>query len=125
MGSALGCTTIHETPWLCPDAPAEKAWQDLQRLGKNSDSVLVVTHHPLINELLKRACGDADSHFEHAGIADALYEEFVSPLLHVLPMCPAYNCSSATALSCFHVFALQSPGVKLADGMYICGDWVD
>ncbi len=63
--------------------------------------------------------------FENAGIADALSEEFVSPLLHVLPMCPAYDCLSATALSCFHVFALQSPGVKLADRMYICGDWVD
>jgi len=48
--------------------------------------------------------------FEKAGIADALYEELVSPLLHVLPMCPAYDCSAAAALSCFHVFALQSRG---------------
>ena len=48
--------------------------------------------------------------FEKAGIADALNEEFVSPLLHVLPMCPAYDCSAAAALSCFHVFALQSRG---------------
>ena len=48
--------------------------------------------------------------FEKAGITDALFEELVSPLLHVLPMCPAYDCSAAAALSCFHVFALQSRG---------------
>jgi len=48
--------------------------------------------------------------FRKAGITDALYEELVSPLLHVLPMCPAYDCSAAAALSCFHVFALQSRG---------------
>ena len=48
--------------------------------------------------------------FEKAGITDSLYEEFVSPLLHVLPMCPSHDCSAAAALSCFHVFALQSRG---------------
>lgn len=48
--------------------------------------------------------------FEKAGVTDALFEELVSPLLHVLPMCPAYDCSAAAALSCFHVFALQSRG---------------
>ena len=48
--------------------------------------------------------------FRKAGITDVLYEELVSPLLHVLPMCPAYDCSAAAALSCFHVFALQSRG---------------
>ena len=48
--------------------------------------------------------------FEKAGITDALLYELVSPLLHVLPMCPAYDCSAAAALSCFHVFALQSRG---------------
>ena len=48
--------------------------------------------------------------FRKAGITDELYEELVSPLLHVLPMCPAYDCSAAAALSCFHVFALQSRG---------------
>ena len=48
--------------------------------------------------------------FEKAGISSALFEELVSPLLHVLPMCPAYDCSAAAALSCFHVFALQSRG---------------
>ena len=48
--------------------------------------------------------------FEKAGLTNALLDELVSPLLHVLPMCPAYDCSAAAALSCFHVFALQSRG---------------
>lgn len=52
----------------------------------------------------------AEELFKKAGITDVLYEELVAPLLHVLPMCPAYDCSAAAALSCFHVFALQSPG---------------
>ena len=45
-----------------------------------------------------------------AGISPTLYQELVSPLLHVLPMTPGYDCSAAAALSCFHVFALQSKG---------------
>lgn len=67
--------------------------------------------------------------FEKAGITDALLDELVSPLLHVLPMCPAYDCSAAAALSCFHVFALQSRGafdVRWARGSIsekIFGPW--
>lgn len=45
-----------------------------------------------------------------AGVTPALYNELVSPLLHVLPMTPGYDCSAAAALSCFHVFALQTRG---------------
>ena len=45
-----------------------------------------------------------------AGVTPTLYNELVQPLLHVLPMCPGYDCSAAAALSCFHVFALQSKG---------------
>lgn len=45
-----------------------------------------------------------------AGVTPTLYRELVSPLLHVLPMTPGYDCSAAAALSCFHVFALQSRG---------------
>ena len=48
--------------------------------------------------------------FRKAGVTEKINEELVSPLLHVLPMCPAYDCSAAAALSCFHVFALQSRG---------------
>lgn len=44
------------------------------------------------------------------GVTPALYRELVTPLLHVLPMTPGYDCSAAAALSCFHVFALQSKG---------------
>ena len=44
------------------------------------------------------------------GCGSALYEDMVSPLLHVLPMGPGYDISAAAALSCFHVFALQSRG---------------
>ena len=47
---------------------------------------------------------------EKAGVTKGLYDELVQPLLHVLPMCPGYDCSAAAALSCFHVFALQSKG---------------
>jgi len=53
----------------------------------------------------------ADNIFRYAaGVAPRLYEELVSPLLHVLPMTPGYDCSAAAALSCFHVFALQAKG---------------
>lgn len=53
----------------------------------------------------------ADTLFRYvAGISPRLYDELVSPLLHVLPMTPGYDCSAAAALSCFHVFALQAKG---------------
>lgn len=45
-----------------------------------------------------------------AGVSPRLYKELVSPLLHVLPMTPGYDCSAAAALSCFHAFALQARG---------------
>ena len=44
---------------------------------------------------------------ERGGVSDALYDELVQPLLHVLPMATGYDVSAAAALSCFHVFALQ------------------
>ncbi|CAB9530124.1 Desaturase [Seminavis robusta] len=47
---------------------------------------------------------------QKAGVTQTLYDELVLPLLHVLPMCPGYDCSAAAALSCFHVFALQARG---------------
>jgi uncharacterized protein with NAD-binding domain and iron-sulfur cluster len=52
----------------------------------------------------------AESVFRTAGVSNNLYQQLVSPLLHVLPMCPGYDCSAAAAISCFHVFALQSAG---------------
>ena len=47
---------------------------------------------------------------EYGGVSDTLYDELVAPLLHVLPMGPGNDISAAAALSCFHVFALQSRG---------------
>jgi uncharacterized protein with NAD-binding domain and iron-sulfur cluster len=47
---------------------------------------------------------------KYGGVSDTLYDELVAPLLHVLPMGPGYDISAAAALSCFHVFALQSRG---------------
>ena len=47
---------------------------------------------------------------DRAGVTATLRSEMVDPLLHVLPMCPDYDCSAAAMLSCFHVFALQSKG---------------
>ena len=53
----------------------------------------------------------ADNLFRQvAGLSPSLYRELVSPLLHVLPMAPGWDCSAAAALSCFHVFALQTRG---------------
>jgi phytoene dehydrogenase-like protein len=53
----------------------------------------------------------ADQLFQDvAGVTPRLYQQLVLPLLHVLPMTPGYDCSAAAALSCFHVFALQSKG---------------
>lgn len=46
----------------------------------------------------------------YGGVSETLYEELCQPLLHVLPMAPGYDVSAAAALSCFHVFALQSRG---------------
>lgn len=46
----------------------------------------------------------------YGGVTPMLYEELVEPLLHVLPMAPGSDLSAAAALSCFHVFALQSRG---------------
>jgi len=43
-------------------------------------------------------------------VSPQLYTELVTPLLHVLPMTPGYDCSAAAALSCFHAFALQAAG---------------
>jgi len=47
---------------------------------------------------------------KYGGCSDTLYDELVAPLLHVLPMGPGSDISAAAALSCFHVFALQSRG---------------
>ena len=73
------------------------AWADFEQEGRES--------------WIRYDSYSADDLFKRfAGVSPTLYEEFISPLLHVLPMAPGYDCSAAAALSCFHVFALQSKG---------------
>ncbi|CAN0063244.1 unnamed protein product, partial [Discosporangium mesarthrocarpum] len=45
--------------------------------------------------------------FCKAGVSSNLYDEFLEPMLLVLPMCPGEDCSAAAALSCFQYFALE------------------
>ena len=45
-----------------------------------------------------------------AKISKNLYKQLALPLLHVLPMTTGWDVSASAALSCFHVFALQSHG---------------
>ena len=51
-----------------------------------------------------------DYFLNYGGVTENLYNELVSPMLHVLPMGPGSDISAAAALSCFHVFALQTRG---------------
>ncbi|CAM9948445.1 unnamed protein product, partial [Ectocarpus fasciculatus] len=48
--------------------------------------------------------------FRNAGVSQRLYDEFLEPMLLVLPMCPGEDCSAAAALSCFQYFALEHQG---------------
>ncbi|GMH58695.1 hypothetical protein TrRE_jg13525, partial [Triparma retinervis] len=52
----------------------------------------------------------AEFFLDYGGVTPSLYAELVSPMLHVLPMGPGSDISAAAALSCFHVFALQTRG---------------
>lgn len=45
--------------------------------------------------------------FRNAGVSQRLYDDFLEPMLLVLPMCPGEDCSAAAALSCFQYFALE------------------
>ena len=45
--------------------------------------------------------------FQHAGMSENLYNQFILPLLLVLPMTPGEDCSAAAALSLFSYFALE------------------
>ena len=42
---------------LEPDADPKKAWQAIQDAAGDAAEVLVVSHHPLVNELVKTLCG--------------------------------------------------------------------
>lgn len=73
MAKALGCDLIEETPMLEPDRGEAEAYGEIGIIAHlcEAESVLVVTHHPLINALIEALTGsktDAD-HFHHGSIA--------------------------------------------------------
>jgi phosphohistidine phosphatase len=68
---ALGATGFEEIWQLDPDIKPEVAWKRIKQLGQNCESALVVTHQPLVSELLKYLCGaqTGEKTFPHAAVA--------------------------------------------------------
>lgn len=57
---------------LDPDGTPEQAWEDIKRLGAGKESVIVVTHAPLVQKLTAYLTGSdtpASIHFPHAAVA--------------------------------------------------------
>lgn len=50
MAHALGCRVVLNTPALDPDSTADRAWAEI---GRREGNVLVVSHHPLVGNLLE------------------------------------------------------------------------
>ena len=75
MAHDLGCHQIKYTSALDPSGTAPAAWHSIQaHTGKSDGEVLVVTHHPLIGDLVELLTGaktHAD-HFTHGTIAHTL-----------------------------------------------------
>lgn len=73
MADALGNAPREEVSTLDPDGKPVDAWSDIKNLAEihGSQDVLVVTHHPLINELVESLCGARtdDLSFHHGAIA--------------------------------------------------------
>lgn len=73
MAEALGCHLVEHVSTLDPDGKPEDALSDIRNLAEihGAEQVLVVGHHPLINDLLEMLCGakSDDVHFGHAAIA--------------------------------------------------------
>lgn len=74
MAKALGSQTrLYTLATLDPDGSVADAWSDIQNLAEihSAAEVLIVSHAPLINELLAYLCGAAtdDSSFHHGAIA--------------------------------------------------------
>lgn len=70
----------------------------------SSDQALPLCRCPSFAAVLLRRLQQL---FRSAGISQRLYDEFLEPMLLVLPMCPGEDCSAAAALSCFQYFALE------------------
>lgn len=62
--------------------------------------------HPTVVQY-DACCSENEKLFRNAGVSQRLYDEFLEPMLLVLPMCPGEDCSAAAALSCFQYFALE------------------
>jgi phosphohistidine phosphatase SixA len=57
---------------LDPDGTPEQAWEDIQRLGAGKESVIAVTHAPLVQKLTAYLTGSdtpGSIHFPHAAVA--------------------------------------------------------
>jgi phosphohistidine phosphatase len=59
IAKALGCERTEETPALEPNRPVGEAWLEINLLRTlhDAESVLVVTHDPLVNELIQSLSG--------------------------------------------------------------------
>lgn len=83
IAELLGCANIIDTPALQPDTEPKDAWKEIEFLSDGCEEVLVVTHHPLTNELLKLLTGCGAEKFHHGAIAhigeDGLLHWFVPP----------------------------------------------
>jgi phosphohistidine phosphatase len=76
MADLLGCEIVETSPALDPDGKPAIAWSDVEILTgaycpETADAhVLVVSHHPLVNELAEYLCGvkTSDEKFHHAAV---------------------------------------------------------
>lgn len=68
MADALG-SYVATTTMLEPDAKPEDAWMEIERLGQQSQDVLIVGHDPAINLLLAWLINGGSIRFEHGAIA--------------------------------------------------------
>lgn len=83
IAELLGCSNIIDTPALQPDSEPKDAWKEIKFLSEGCEEVLVVTHHPLTNELLRLLTGCGAEKFHYGAIAhigdDGLLHWFVPP----------------------------------------------
>lgn len=88
MVEALGAESYEEIWQLDPDVEPKVAWKRIEQLAQQVEEVLVVSHHPLIANLLEMLCGakTGEGTFSHACVAcihvpKGHLKWFVSPAL--------------------------------------------
>jgi phosphohistidine phosphatase SixA len=71
LAPVLGVSTIVDSAAFDPDGTAQKAWQEIKFIVGDAEEVLVVTHHPLTDDLLSKLCGVHvdETHMKHGTIA--------------------------------------------------------